>query len=70
MTRINGTDRVLTGWGRTAPSRACVAGPMETSQLQEIIAAYGQLADWREVRELLDPRKVFSSDLGRRLGLC
>jgi decaprenylphospho-beta-D-ribofuranose 2-oxidase len=33
-------------------------------------AMYGELAEWREVRELLDPRKVFSSDLGRRLGLC
>jgi len=33
-------------------------------------AMYRQLAEWREVRELLDPRKVFSSDLGRRLGLC
>jgi hypothetical protein len=31
---------------------------------------YGQLADWRGARELLDPRKVFSSDLGRRLSLC
>ena len=149
MMRINGTDRVLTGWGRTAPSRAYVAGPMETTQLQEIIAAqpargvlargagrsygdaaqnaggyvlapvtrpcvevdagadrrlrtvlnhldrrvadagdrvylakdvrmradafaamYSSLAEWREVRELLDPRKVFSSDLGRRLSLC
>ena len=33
-------------------------------------AMYSSLAEWREVRELLDPRKVFSSDLGRRLGLC
>ena len=33
-------------------------------------AMYASLAEWREVRELLDPRKVFSSDLGRRLGLC
>jgi hypothetical protein len=40
MTRVNGTDRVLTGRGRTA-------GP-----------------------EAAGPRKVFSSDLGRRLGLC
>ena len=31
---------------------------------------YGRLAEWREVRELLDPRRVFSSDPGRRLGLC
>lgn len=30
----------------------------------------GQRAEWREARELLDPRKVFSSDLGRRLSLC
>lgn len=31
-------ERVLTGWGRTAPSRALVAGPMSTQQLQELVA--------------------------------
>ena len=50
MTRINGTDRLLTGWGRTAPSGACVAGPMETSQLQEIIAAQPAVASWPGAR--------------------
>jgi hypothetical protein len=52
---VNGTDHVLTGWGRTAPSRAYVTGPLD---------------EWRAVRERLDPRGVFCSDLGRRLGLC
>ena len=39
MTKLNGTDQVLTGWGRTSPSRAFVTGPAEVGQLQEIIAA-------------------------------
>jgi decaprenylphospho-beta-D-ribofuranose 2-oxidase len=34
------TDRVLTGWGRTAPTRAYVTGPLETSQLQDLVAAH------------------------------
>jgi decaprenylphospho-beta-D-ribofuranose 2-oxidase len=33
-------------------------------------AMYGQLGAWRAARERLDPRGVFCSDLGRRLGLC
>ncbi len=33
-------------------------------------AMYGQLGEWRTVRERLDPRGVFASDMGRRLGLC
>ncbi|MGO9780227.1 MAG: hypothetical protein ACLPKE_25735 [Streptosporangiaceae bacterium] len=31
---------------------------------------YSSLAEWREAREQPGPRKVFSSDLGRRLSLC
>jgi decaprenylphospho-beta-D-ribofuranose 2-oxidase len=30
---------------------------------------YPRLAEWREVRSTLDPHDVFTSDLGRRLGL-
>ena len=39
MTRLDGADQVLTGWGRTAPSRAFVTAPGDVAQLQEIIAA-------------------------------
>jgi decaprenylphospho-beta-D-ribofuranose 2-oxidase len=91
-TTVNGADRVLTGWGRTAPSRAYVTGPLEITRLLDrrvadaggrvylatdarlsrsaFTAMYGQLDEWRAVRERLDPRGVFCSDLGRRLGLC
>ncbi|WP_042409006.1 FAD-binding oxidoreductase [Streptacidiphilus carbonis] len=31
---------------------------------------YGDLKDWRTVRDELDPRHLMRSDLGRRLGLC
>lgn len=30
---------------------------------------YTQLADWRETRSTMDPKGIFTSDLGRRLGL-
>jgi decaprenylphospho-beta-D-ribofuranose 2-oxidase len=33
-------------------------------------AMYRSLGPWRAARERLDPRGVFRSDLGRRLGLC
>jgi decaprenylphospho-beta-D-ribofuranose 2-oxidase len=33
-------------------------------------AMYRKLPDWQAVRARLDPRAVFQSDLGRRLGLC
>ncbi|HEY0715978.1 MAG TPA: decaprenylphosphoryl-beta-D-ribose oxidase, partial [Streptosporangiaceae bacterium] len=33
-------------------------------------AMYRQLGAWRQARAALDPRGVFCSDLGRRLGLC
>ncbi|HEY2277889.1 MAG TPA: FAD-binding oxidoreductase [Streptosporangiaceae bacterium] len=39
MIKLNTTEQVLTGWGRTAPSRAVVAAPADLTQLQEIIAA-------------------------------
>src|SRR6201996_861448 len=37
--KLNKTERVLTGWGRTSSSRAFVVGPAEVTQLQELIAA-------------------------------
>jgi decaprenylphospho-beta-D-ribofuranose 2-oxidase len=36
---MQGADRLLTGWGHTAPSRARVIGPMDLEQLQELVAA-------------------------------
>jgi decaprenylphospho-beta-D-ribofuranose 2-oxidase len=39
MTKLNGTGQVLTGWGRTSPSRAFVTAPADHAQIQEIIAA-------------------------------
>ena len=39
MTKLSGTDQVLTGWGRTSPSRAFVTAPRQVAQLQDIIAA-------------------------------
>jgi decaprenylphospho-beta-D-ribofuranose 2-oxidase len=38
MIKLNTTEQVLAGWGRTAPSRALVAAPADLTQLQEIIA--------------------------------
>ncbi len=32
-------NQVLTGWGRTRPSRAIVSGPMDTCALQELVAS-------------------------------
>ena len=39
MIKLDRTERVLTGWGRTAPSRALVTAPADPAQVQEIIAA-------------------------------
>src|SRR6201992_1959838 len=39
MIKLNTTEQVLTGWGRTAPSRALVSAPADLTQWQEIIAA-------------------------------
>jgi decaprenylphospho-beta-D-ribofuranose 2-oxidase len=33
------TERVLSGWGRVAPSRALVTGPLDLSQLGDLIAS-------------------------------
>jgi decaprenylphospho-beta-D-ribofuranose 2-oxidase len=35
---LPGEGRVLTGWGRTRPSRAAVAGPLDLPRLQELVA--------------------------------
>ena len=34
-----GTDRLLSGWGRTAPTRARVLGPLAAGQLQDLVAS-------------------------------
>ncbi len=34
-----GTDRLLSGWGRTAPTRARVLGPLAGGQLQDLVAS-------------------------------
>src|ERR1019366_2614980 len=34
-----GTDRLPTGWGRTAPARAGIIGPMELQRLQDLAGA-------------------------------
>jgi decaprenylphospho-beta-D-ribofuranose 2-oxidase len=34
-----GTDRLPTGWGRTAPARAGIIGPMELERLQDLAGA-------------------------------
>jgi decaprenylphospho-beta-D-ribofuranose 2-oxidase len=39
MTQIPGTDQLLTGWGRTAPTRSQVLGPLEIEQLQHLVAS-------------------------------
>src|SRR5580698_5591303 len=39
MIKLDRTDRVLAGWGRTAPSRALVTTPADPAQVQEVIAA-------------------------------
>lgn len=71
-TTVNGADRVLTGWGRRVADvggRVYLAKDARLSR-SAFTAMYGQLDQWRAVRERLDPREVFCSDLGRRLGLC
>jgi decaprenylphospho-beta-D-ribofuranose 2-oxidase len=39
MTAISYTDQVLTGWGRTAPSRAIVGEPLDLAPLRELVAS-------------------------------
>jgi decaprenylphospho-beta-D-ribofuranose 2-oxidase len=40
MTSVTaGTDQLLTGWGRTAPTRSRVLGPLELEQLQELVTS-------------------------------
>jgi decaprenylphospho-beta-D-ribofuranose 2-oxidase len=39
MTSWPGTDRLLSGWGRTAPTRARVLGPLDAAGLAELVAS-------------------------------
>ncbi len=39
MNAIEYTNQVLTGWGRTAPSRSLVGAPMDRGRLQELVAS-------------------------------
>jgi decaprenylphospho-beta-D-ribofuranose 2-oxidase len=39
VSALAGTGRLLTGWGRTSPSRARVAGPLHLEQLQALVAS-------------------------------
>jgi decaprenylphospho-beta-D-ribofuranose 2-oxidase len=39
MTAISYSDQVLTGWGRTAPSRSIVGEPQALAPLQELVAS-------------------------------
>ena len=48
-------NRVLTGWGRTRPSRAVVSGPMDRSALQKLVAS-------------APPRGVLGRGAGRSYG--
>jgi decaprenylphospho-beta-D-ribofuranose 2-oxidase len=50
-----GTDRLLSGWGRTAPTRARVLGPLARGQLQDLVASR-------------PPRGVLARGAGRSYG--
>jgi decaprenylphospho-beta-D-ribofuranose 2-oxidase len=39
MTAATGTGQLLTGWGRTAPTRSQVLGPLELEQLQHLVTS-------------------------------
>jgi decaprenylphospho-beta-D-ribofuranose 2-oxidase len=52
---VPATKQVLTGWGRTAPSRAVVAGPLSREQLQELVGGH-------------PPRGVIGRGAGRSYG--
>jgi decaprenylphospho-beta-D-ribofuranose 2-oxidase len=50
-----GTDRLLSGWGRTAPTRARVTGPLPAAELGELVASR-------------PPRGVLARGAGRSYG--
>src|SRR5580704_127635 len=50
-----GTDRLLSGWGRTAPTRARVTGPLPAVELGELVASR-------------PPRGVLARGAGRSYG--
>jgi decaprenylphospho-beta-D-ribofuranose 2-oxidase len=68
-TRLAALLNEIDGWIVSAGGRIYLAkdsrAPAET-----VLAMYPQLAAWRKVRERFDPDRRFSSDLGRRTGLC
>jgi len=52
-----------------AGGRVCVADDARLSQYV-LESMYSELPGWQAVKARLDPRGLFRSDLGRRLGLC
>ena len=52
---LNEHDELLTGWGRTSPSRASIVRPSSTEQVSEVIRSAG-------------PRGVLARGLGRSYG--
>jgi decaprenylphospho-beta-D-ribofuranose 2-oxidase len=62
---LTGLDlRVAEAGGRINLAKDARLGPYAFESM------YRKLPDWQAVRARLDPRGVFQSDLGRRLGLC
>lgn len=54
--------RTLTGWARTAPTKARTTPEM-------VRQMYPRLDEWRKIRTAVDPDAIFRSDLSRRLSL-
>lgn len=57
-------DMVLTAGGRVYLAKDAATTPAM------VTAGYPRLAEWRTIRDRVDPNRVFQSDLGRRLDLC
>lgn len=57
-------DLVLGAGGRVYLAKDAATTPAM------ITAGYPRLAEWRTIRDRVDPNRVFQSDLGRRLDLC
>jgi decaprenylphospho-beta-D-ribofuranose 2-oxidase len=56
-------DLVIEAGGRIYLAKDAVSKP------EVITAGYPELARWREIRERVDPERIWISDLARRLGL-